>query len=50
MADLIDIFNANSKKKKKKNVSKLSGLRLYLLFQYLYNREGSYKQIKLAKT
>ena len=49
MADLIDIFNANSKKKKK-NVSKLSGLRLYLLFQYLYNREGSYKQIKLAKT
>ena len=29
MADLIGIFNANSKKKK--NVSKISGLRLYLL-------------------
>ena len=48
MADLIGIFNANSKKKK--NVSKISGLRLYLFFEYLYIREGSYKQIKLAKT
>ena len=49
MADLIGIFNVNSEKKKK-NVSKLSGLRLCLLFEYLYNREGSYKQIKLADT
>ena len=49
MADLIGIFIANSKKKKK-NVSKISGLRLYLFFEYLYIRKGSYKQIKLAKT
>ena len=36
MTDLTDIFNADSRK----NVSKLSGLRWFLLFEDLYNGEG----------
>ena len=44
--DFIGIFNAGTRK----SVSKLSGLRWFLLFEDLYNGEVSfYKQIKLTK-
>ena len=46
MADLIDIFNADSRK----NVSKLSGLRCFLVFEDLYNGEGSLQANKTKKT
>ena len=45
MRDLIGTFNADSRK----NVSKLSGLRWFLLFEDTMERD-LYKQIKLAKT
>ena len=46
MADLIDIFNADSRK----NVTKLSGLRWLLVFEDLYNGEGSLQANKTKKT
>ena len=45
MTDLIGIFNADSRK----NVSKLSGLRWFLLLEDLYNGEGSLKANKTSK-
>ena len=46
MTELVGIFNAESRK----TVSKLTGLRWFLLFDVLHNGEHLYKQIKLGKT
>ena len=45
MRDLIGIFNADSRK----GVSKFSGLRWFLLFEDLYNEEGSLQANKISK-
>ena len=43
--DIIGIFNADNRK----SVSKLSGLKWFLLFEDLYNGEGSLKAKKTRK-
>ena len=43
--DRIDTFNANSRK----SVPKLSGLRWFLLFEDLYNEEGSLQANKTSE-
>ena len=45
MADLVGIFNADSRK----NVSKFSGLRWFFVFEDLYNGEGSLQANKTSK-
>ena len=45
MTDLIGIFNADSRK----SVSKFSGLRWFLVFEDLYDREGSLQATKTSK-
>ena len=45
MADLIGIFNANSKK----TVIKFSGLSWFFLFEDLYNGEGSLQANKTSE-
>ena len=45
MTDLIAIFNADSRK----NVSKFSDLRWFLLFEDIYNGEGSSQANKTRK-
>ena len=45
VADLTDIFNAGSRK----GVSKLSGLRWFLLLEDLHNEEGSLQANKTSK-
>ena len=45
VTDLIDIFNADSRK----TVSKFSSLRWFFLFEDLYNGEGSLQANKTSK-
>ena len=45
MAHLIGIFSADSRK----SVSKFPGLRRFLVFEYLYNGEGSLEANKTSK-